>query len=123
MPVRELTTEDDLRKAFPVMRELRPHLDESTYLGPLRTMRDEGYRLFALVDNDEIVALAGITEGTNLYYGKYMWVYDLITSESTRSRGHGRELLSHIEDLARELKLSSHRPQQRIVSKRRAPFL
>jgi GNAT superfamily N-acetyltransferase len=102
MPVRELTTEDELLRAFPVMNELRTHLDEKEYLDTVKEMTDKGYRLFALEEDAEIVALAGIGEGVNFYYGKFIWVYDLITSESARSRGHGQELVTHIEKLAEE---------------------
>ena len=102
MPVRELTNEDDLRRAFPVLRELRSHLDEDAYLESVRDMMGRGYRLFALEDGGDIVALAGIGEGLNFYYGKYIWVFDLVTSERVRSRGYGQTLLEHIEQLARE---------------------
>lgn len=100
--VRELTNEDDLRRAFPVLRELRSHMDEDAYIESVQDMVGRGYQLFALEDEGDIVALAGIGEGLNFYYGKYIWVYDLVTSERVRSRGYGQTLLEHIEQLARE---------------------
>lgn len=83
-----------------MLRELRSHLDEDAYLESVRDMMGRGYRLFALEDGGDIVALAGIGEGLNFYYGKYIWVYDLVTSERVRSRGYGQTLLAHIEQLA-----------------------
>lgn len=99
---RELTTENDLRTAFPVMHELRTHLDEDAYIKLLSEMVPKGYRLFALEVDGEIVALAGVGRGTNFYYGRYMWVYDLITKEDRRSCGYGATLLEHVEKAARD---------------------
>src|SRR3712207_4236425 len=83
------------------MAELRPHLTEERYLALLRTMTGQGYRLYALRDSGHDVGLAGVGVGTNLDYGRYMWVFDLVTSERQRSRGYGRALLEHLEQVAR----------------------
>jgi GNAT superfamily N-acetyltransferase len=104
MRIVELTTEAEWREAFPVMRELRAHLDEETFLALMEKMRPEGYRLLAARDNQgTIKALAGIAELTNLYYGHHIWVYELVTTASERSRGYGKALLDRVEALARDL--------------------
>lgn len=101
--VRELTTDEEFRQAFPIMNELRTHFMElGEYEAALAEMRPGGYRLFAAMDGERIVALAGIAIRTNFYFGKYLYVYDLITSESERSKGHGKVLLDHLEELARK---------------------
>lgn len=102
MKIRELTTDREFRAAWEVMRELRGHLDEETYMDRVAEMKPSGYRLVAAEEDGRVVALAGIGREKNLYYGRYMWVYDLITTEAARSRGHGLALLRHVEDLARE---------------------
>jgi GNAT superfamily N-acetyltransferase len=83
------------------MRELRPHLDEDSYLRLLAEMSAQGYRLFALRVDGRIVALAGIAVLTNLYYGRHVWVYDLVTAADVRSSGHGARLLEFVEEFAR----------------------
>lgn len=102
MKIRELTTDQEFRAAWEVMRELRGHLDEETYMDRVAEMKPSGYRLVAAEEDGRVVALAGIGREKNLYYGRYMWVYDLITTEAARSKGHGLALLRHVEDLARE---------------------
>lgn len=100
--VRELTTDDEFRAAFPVMNELRTDIVSiETYEETLAEMRAGGYRLFAAVEDDSYVALAGIAIRTNFYYGRFLYVYDLITSASVRSKGYGKLLLDHLEELAR----------------------
>lgn len=100
--IRELTTEEDFRSAFPVMHELRDQLDEDDYLDLVAQMRPRGYRLIAAEEHGRIVALAGIGIGVNFYYRRYLWVYDLITSEAERSKGHGLALMEYLEALARK---------------------
>ena len=102
MEIRELIDEDELRSAYPVMHELRTHLTEDAYMDALTKMTPSGYRLFALFEDDgSLAALAGITFATNFYYGRYVWVFDLITRDGARSQGYGGKLLGHIEALAR----------------------
>ena len=101
MNIRELLTDEDFDAAYPVMHELRDHLDQSKYIELLTEMRQQGYRMIAVEDDGAIVALAGIGTGVNFYYGHYMWVYDLITAERGRSRGYGLALLQHLEQMAR----------------------
>lgn len=101
MRVVELRGRDELRRAWPVMRELRGHLSEERWLELMTAMEPEGYRLLALEDDDGAVqALAGIRVATNLYYGKHVWVDELVTAPAARSSGRGRALLGHVEELA-----------------------
>lgn len=100
--IRELTTEAEWREAFPVLRELRDHLTEETYLAYLAEMREEGYRLFAAFEAGEVLAVAGAGIRTNFYNGRHLFVYDLVTRQDRRSEGHGGRLMGFLADWARE---------------------
>lgn len=100
MTIVELKTPEDLRRAWPVMRELRGHLSEERWLELMEQMAPDGYRLLGLEDDGRIQALAGIRVSTNLYYGRHVWVDELVTAPDARSLGHGRALLAHVEELA-----------------------
>lgn len=100
MQVVELTTEDQWLAGFPVMKQLRPHLDEAQYLRLMAEVRSQGYHLLALSDEGRIVALAGFVVRTTLAHGRHIWVDDLVTDDSQRSRGYGQRLLEHVEALA-----------------------
>lgn len=58
--------------------------------------------MFALLEKEKIVAVAGVIQLTNLYYGKHIWVYDLVTDESNRSKGYGEKLLSYVQTWGKE---------------------
>ena len=100
--VTELRSKTELAASYEVMRELRTHLSQEGYLARLEQMRPRGYRLLAVKVSDEIVALAGITFDLNLYWGRHLFVYDLVTAEAHRSKGYGERLLNHIYELATE---------------------
>ena len=85
-----------------MIRELHGDLDERRYRELIPEMRAEGYRMFAVREEDRIVAVAGVQRLTNLYYGRHLYVYDLSVAGDARSRGRGEELLRHVEGVARE---------------------
>lgn len=100
--VKELLDNEELLKAFPVMKQLRSHLVEETYLNLILAMKKEGYKMFALYLDEEIVGVAGLVKLTNLYYGKHVWVNDLVIDENQRSKKYGQTLLSFINEWAKE---------------------
>jgi GNAT superfamily N-acetyltransferase len=100
--VRELTSEAGWREAFPVLVELREDLTEEAYLEYLDEMQDEGYRLFALYEDDAIVSLAGVAIRTNFYNGRHLFVYDLVTREDRQSTGYGTQIMDYVTEWARD---------------------
>jgi len=97
----ELRSEGEFSEAFSIIRELHHELDEKKYAGLLAEMIPNGYRLFAVRDSGGIVAVVGMQVLTNLYYERHAYVYDLVTTARTRSKGYGRALLEHVQEVAR----------------------
>ena len=87
---------------FPVMAQLRPHLDGSTFVGRVRRQMESGYRLAYVEDASRVAAVAGFRILECLAWGKFLYVDDLVTDERLRSKGHGRELLCWLAAHARE---------------------
>ncbi|OYR55640.1 GNAT family N-acetyltransferase [Halorubrum halodurans] len=100
--VRELTTDAEFEAAYPILRELRDHLDRAGMEATHERMREEGYRLFGRYDGGTLVAVAGVSVGTNFYLGRHVFVHDLVTTESRRSEGHGSALLAFLHEWARD---------------------
>lgn len=98
--IQELETREEWNEAFPVVRQLRDHLSREQYLDYLDRMTVNGYRLFGLYAGDDLVSVAGLDILINMYYGRHVWVYDLVTDEDHRSEGYGRRLLEFIYDWA-----------------------
>ncbi|MED4081845.1 GNAT family N-acetyltransferase [Halalkalibacterium halodurans] len=100
--IRSLTVEQEWLEAFPLIRQLRPHLTEASYLELVHeATKNEGYRMFALEVEDTLCAVIGFMPQTTLYNGKSIWVTDLVTDEHHRSNGYGLMLLAHVEAWAK----------------------
>jgi GNAT superfamily N-acetyltransferase len=102
MEIVELRPAAERGEVLPILRELYPWLDEGRYAALLAEMVPDGYRQFALRNEaGEIVAVAGVAVHVNIYYGRHLYVYDLVVTEGARSKGYGGLLLDHVEDVAR----------------------
>ena len=96
-------TDSDIERCFDVMSELRTHLQRDTFLATVRHMETEGYRL-AFIDEQErgnVVAVAGYRIYTNLFMGKHLYVDDLVTANSQRSKGYGEQMVQWLREQAK----------------------
>lgn len=101
--IKELQSESEVMKAFPVMKQLRTHLNEDTFLElVLEAQAKDHYKIFALIDEGEIVAVTGFKPMITLYYGRFVWVCDLVTDRNKRSQGYGEKLLTSVHEWAKE---------------------
>ncbi len=88
-------TEAELRATHRVMVQLRTHLDEEAYVAQVREQRaHDNYHVVALFDAGTIRAVAGFRLATGLALGKYLYVDDLVSDETVRSKGYGAQLLT-----------------------------
>ncbi|VEF49776.1 acetyltransferase [Bacillus freudenreichii] len=103
--IKELQSRTEMMEAFPVMKQLRTHLDEKVYLELISEAQEkEGYKMFALFHDSDIVAVIGFQPMITLYYGKFIWICDLVTDSHRRSEGYGEKLLSYVHQWAKENK-------------------
>jgi GNAT superfamily N-acetyltransferase len=103
LTIKELQSEKEILEAFPIMKQLRTHLDPRTYLALVTEAQEkDSYIMFALVDGNEMVAVTGFKPMITLYYGRFVWVCDLVTDDNKRSNGYGEKLLTYVHEWAKE---------------------
>ena len=95
-------TDIEIARCFDVMSELRTHLKRDEFLGMIREMETEGYKLAYIEVAAVVVAVAGYRIFTNLFMGKNLYVDDLVTASTHRSKGYGKALVSWLRDIAHE---------------------
>lgn len=100
MNIRIATTNREIAACYPVIRELRPKLEENEFLSQVRIQEHAGYRLVFVQEPDRVVAVAGFRIGESLSWGRFLYVDDLVTSSAHRSKGYGAKLLSWLKEYA-----------------------
>lgn len=100
--IKFIGTKEEIEHVYPLFSQLYSHLKEENYYNLYEDMIKRGYRMLQLEDEGKVVAVAGIIKLTNFCNGHYMYVYDLVTLDTERSKGHGEYLLRYINDYAKE---------------------
>ncbi|APR34889.1 GNAT family N-acetyltransferase [Paraburkholderia sp. SOS3] len=100
---RHLDSPEEWTRAFPIMKELRPHLTDAAAFGTrMRAQFEERYRLLAACDaNGVILGLAGYRVQTNTLYGRFLYVDDLVVTARLQRSGIGARLIEEMRDIAR----------------------
>jgi len=105
--------EADIASTFDVMVQLRPHLERGGYVATVLRMMAGGFRLAAVREGvpagaeqaggraGRVVAVAGYRLTESLFAGRHLYVDDLVTGETERSRGYGKLLLDWLKAEAR----------------------
>lgn len=93
---------DSVRRCYPVMSQLRPHLTESEFVNRVALMKLEGYHLVFLQENNEIISVGGYRFSTMLSRGQFMYIDDLVTDEPYRGKGYGKLLMDWMFQKAKD---------------------
>jgi GNAT superfamily N-acetyltransferase len=86
---------------LPVLRELRPHLDETGFAAVYAEGHPQGLRFLAAYDEGRCVGVAGWRVLALAFAIRKLYVDDLVTTSAGRSRGVGHALLTELEARAR----------------------
>jgi GNAT superfamily N-acetyltransferase len=94
-------TPEEIARCFPVMHELRPHLQAEHFVDRIREQGKEGFHLAFLETDAEVRSLAGFRILQNLAWGRFLYVDDLVTRASDRSKGYGEAMIQWLIARAR----------------------
>ncbi|GJQ27522.1 MAG: hypothetical protein HBSAPP02_25540 [Phycisphaerae bacterium] len=93
--------DDEIAACWPVMAELRPHVNETEFVARVHRQAASGYRLARLEAAGRVVSVAGYRIGENLSWGRHLYVDDLVTAAAARSKGYGEALFNWLVEEAR----------------------
>ena len=100
MDIQIAETDTNISACYPVMRELRPHLEEAEFRPLVRKLENAGYRLAFVQQPEGVVAVAGFWIRENLAWGRFLYIDDLVTLASHRSQGIGSRFLAWLREYA-----------------------
>jgi GNAT superfamily N-acetyltransferase len=97
-PVRKLQSPSDLERAYVVLRELRQTLERDDFFSLYQSARHrDEYEMAGIEENGTLVAVMGYRILFDFVHGKHLYIDDLVTTGSCRSKGYGARLLSFAE--------------------------
>lgn len=99
--IREIVGDQALHAVWPVVAQLRDHLDEAGFVSQARRQFAEGWHAVAVFQDGAPRAFAGWRVQEMLAHGRMLYVDDLVTDAHVRSGGHGKALLDWLKAEAR----------------------
>lgn len=99
MQIEILKTIEDWKSAYPLVKQLRPHLTEDSYFNLLKKM--SAYQGWVIMDGT-LKAFIGFEECLNFYNDKHIFVHDFVTNDKDRSNGYGEKLMEAIISYAKQ---------------------
>lgn len=95
-------SDSEIDNCFPLMQELRPHLIRNEFIERIRCQEQHyNYRLAYLEDAGTLKTLAGFRISQCLAWGKFLYVDDLVTAASDRSKGYGDAMFDWLVEYAK----------------------
>jgi len=92
--------DNEIADCFQVMKQLRTELQKASFVPLVRELMTDGYQLTYLRDETQVVCVAGFRISKNLFFGKHLYVEDLSTLESERSKDYGKQTIVWLRNLA-----------------------
>jgi GNAT superfamily N-acetyltransferase len=101
MEIKIANTDAEILACYPVMHELRPHLEGSSFIERIRKQMAGGYKLAFTAKRGKPVACMGFREMDTLFAGHIVYIDDLVTLGAERSKGCGEALIDWAAEYAR----------------------
>jgi ribosomal protein S18 acetylase RimI-like enzyme len=86
---------------FPLIVQLRPHLDREEFIRRVRRQTHNGYELVGAFRDGRLVGVLGMRPVHTLVRGPHLHVDDIVVDEAERKSGAGRALMDYAEADAR----------------------
>ncbi|MGZ3822056.1 MAG: GNAT family N-acetyltransferase, partial [Mucilaginibacter sp.] len=96
MEIKIAKTTEDILKCWDVLKELRPHLEQESFVPNLNEMMKEGYILAFIEENNKAMAAIGFRYLHVLFNGKHYHIDDLSTLPEHRGKGLAGRLLDFV---------------------------
>lgn len=100
MQIRELDLKE-LYTVYDVLKQLRGELSYKEFEDLIYDMQHMDYKMIGIMDADELITYAGVAIQTNLYHKRHLYVFDLVTDATYRSKGYGKMMLEYLVDFAK----------------------
>ncbi len=103
----KIATEEEIKYCYEMMHQIREDLTERDFLSAISEQLKNGYKIVYVIQDEEIICIAGFTIGDKLSWGKYLFIEDFVTNKSIKSIEAAKALLDFIKIYAKQQKCNS----------------
>ncbi len=107
MSVKLLENDAEIPRLCPVLLQLRPQYNHDSLIEQIQLQRKEGFQLAYVEETSasgttDVLCVAGFVIANKLAWQKHLYVDDLVSNETSRSRGAGKLLMDWLKKYALE---------------------
>ena len=103
----KIATEEEIKYCYEVMHQIREDLSKNEFLTAISEQIKNGYQVIYVIENNQIICVAGFTISHKLALGKYLYIEDFVTDKSVKFFEAGKALFDFIKIYAKQQKCSS----------------
>lgn len=102
MEVKLAENTEQLELISPVLLQLRPQYTKESLILQIQEQQQAGYHIAYVIEGRDVLCVAGFVIGQKLAWQKHIYVDDLVSSESSRSKGAGKFLVDWLKQYGRD---------------------
>jgi len=103
----KIATDEEIKYCYEIMHQIREDLSKNDFLTAISEQIKNGYQVVYVIENNQIICVAGFTISHKLTLGKYLYIEDFVTDKSVQFFESGKALFDFIKIYAKQQKCSS----------------
>lgn len=93
----KIATEEEIKYCYNVLHQVRTDLSKNDFLATIAKQIKNGYQVAYVIENNQIICVAGFNIGHKLAIGKHIYIEDFVTNKSEKAESAAKALLDFIK--------------------------
>lgn len=102
-----IATDEEIKYCYEIMHQIREDLSKNDFLLAISEQIKNGYQVVYVIENNQIICVAGFTISHKLALGKYLYIEDFVTDKSVEFFEARKALFDFIKIYAKQQKCNS----------------
>lgn len=103
----KIATDEEIKYCYEIMHQIREDLSKNDFLLAISEQIKNGYQVVYVIENNQIICVAGFTISHKLALGKYLYIEDFVTDKSVEFFEARKALFDFIKIYAKQQKCTS----------------
>lgn len=103
----KIASEEEIKYCYKILHQIREDLSENDFMQKIAMQIKNGYKVAYVLEEKQIICVAGFTVGHKLRWGKHIYIDDFVTDKSVKATDAAKALLDFIKIYAIQQKCKS----------------